>query len=512
MSIVIDPAKNFNKENMTSTDNNVIPLFSNLSAPNFVHPNSNTDAQNTTPPGFKKYGRHVTTERGIRILIDWLTSTVPDDVTIPEFAALFNIEPDQLEEMPYGMNGYKVQYRYAQDVIFLADGAEGMGKCVILSGNGCRIVEEKIKGNWLGLFQTLCAMEANFSRVDCAIDDFKGYFQIEDVRRKILSGEYVGQFRKIGQMMEFDVSYINDMTTEIIKKNQKGMPLNEEEIEFEMMQAGVYSGQTLYFGSAKSRLRFRLYDKMAQMRAKLHFAKLKHQNREEHHATEIEMTDYESIQSELDGITFWNRFEMQARGERASAFVGVIVAEQKTVADVVAGSLYNNVRFTDRNMDDLDNRSRWETTAWYKEFLGAVEKQPLTMGRPIQTLTKKQHWMEKYVSKTLATLWLANQREEKFIAKLLLVGLAGMKDEHFSLLDPDNEDAQRQRLKNKFEKNRAKWEAQELKRQAGGDEFYDDLLKMYKVTKGQHNYTPEQLEIAQSEIMLAIITDNQNLE
>ena len=136
------------------------------------------------------------------------------------------------ESMKKGMNGYKQGY-FCNNVSVTFDGADGMGTCLNMSGQGCRAYEEYGAGDFDGLFQLVQDNREyfNLTRLDVAFDDHTGILDMNRLFYDTDNREFVSKFRREGIDKEF----------------KDGRP-----------------GITVYHGSKKSDILLRIYDKAAE--------------------------------------------------------------------------------------------------------------------------------------------------------------------------------------------------------------------------------------------------------
>lgn len=161
------------------------------------------------------------------ILFDWLTFTCKAD-TIDTIRAELGLSDVPWEKMDKGRNGYK-QRLFFENINILYDGAENMGICVDMSGQGCRAFETYSKVSWEQLFSTLNYYQDDFkiTRLDVAYDDHTGILDIDVLRDDTDDHNYVSRSRS------WKVEYGS-------------------------------SGTTIYHGSPKSNMYIRIYDKAAE--------------------------------------------------------------------------------------------------------------------------------------------------------------------------------------------------------------------------------------------------------
>lgn len=94
------------------------------------------------------------------------------DIRLEDIYTLLGIPESQWKEMPRGMNGYSRQMACGDIKILFAGNAD-MGYHLLMSGQGCRQYETFWSQSWETLFRQLWEAEANFSRLDLAIDDIR---------------------------------------------------------------------------------------------------------------------------------------------------------------------------------------------------------------------------------------------------------------------------------------------------------------------------------------------------
>ncbi len=273
-------------------------------------------------------------------LIDWVSFTVPISfVDISKVYSLLGLDAVDFVRMKKGLNGYLVYLRRG-DIVILSDGqVEGMGTHVFMTGEGCRQYEFKHGDRWKELFRDVFLLGGHFTRVDVAIDDYKGFFTIEQVAEKVKRDELRTLFKQASSMSSYRLGECNGG-----------------------------AGTTVYFGSNTSRIKIRMYDKSKQM-----------------------LVDYT-----------WNRIEIEARDERANLLVQEII-NTSNLGVLVAGVLKRYVNFIEPCSGD-SNRSRWDVSKWWDDFLGDVEKVKLTVKKAQKTLNEVVAWVEKQVAPSLALI------------------------------------------------------------------------------------------------------------
>lgn len=239
------------------------------------------------------------------ILFDWLTVSSKDEDPC-SWLPLLGMENCAWEPMDHGRNGYRNGLHFAHISIYF-DGNEGMGSCLDMSGQGCRAFETYGTGDFDGLFRLFASQPERFhmTRLDVAFDDHTGILDMDHVFQDTIDKEYVSKFRKVRFEGESD---------------------DERE----------KTGKTVYFGSKKSDVMFRIYDK--------------------------------AYERGMDDGTHWVRVEMQLRRECALSFV----CQPEPIGERFRGVLVNYVRFVDDNGDS--NRWRWPIKDYWADLIAGVSR------------------------------------------------------------------------------------------------------------------------------------------
>lgn len=238
-------------------------------------------------------------------------------------------------------------------MIFTSDN-ENFGMHVYLTGQACRDFEDityrqstgiiyyERHTSWLSLFTKALKYDANFTRLDIAIDDFsKNYFTLDDLGRCILNKEVLTRFKDVTDFKKTDIA---DAKT---------------------------SGRTLWFGSRASLVQVVFYDKLLERRS-------------------------QNIVIDED-IKFWLRCEIRFRADKANEVVKRYVEGEDTFSTFIKGVLDYYVSFCDYNPSDK-NRSRWKRKEWWNRYLDNVEKSRLSSIPVESTITIKKAWIDNTVS------------------------------------------------------------------------------------------------------------------
>lgn len=238
------------------------------------------------------------------ILFDWFSFTAkhhgPESVI-----RLLGMNPAVFEPM-YGVRGYSSRLYY--DGINIHYGGEKHDHVWCeMSGKGCRAFETFGSGNWKALFEeTLSDKEYHITRLDAAFDDHVGTLDLKRLSEYVLRRSIVTEFKRNG--VTFDL-------------------------------VGDQEAITIYHGSPKSDVYFRIYDKAME------------RNRED------------------EG--HWVRFEIQMRDDHARRFLDLMVLQD--VGDVFAKTVNQYIRYVDDPGTD-SNKRRWPTAAFWYNFISTTEK------------------------------------------------------------------------------------------------------------------------------------------
>ena len=136
------------------------------------------------------------------------------------------------------------------------------------------------------------------------------------------------------------------------------------------------TGYTVAIGKRVSESYLRLYDKKKEQESK-----------------------GETIASE-----HWVRCELETHKRRANALF------QELVCQVVAGTgpaffaQYLNGLIQFREPGEDTNKSRWEVSSWWADFIGTIEKVRVTLPKPKQTIQKVMTWFEDNIAPMAAVI------------------------------------------------------------------------------------------------------------
>ncbi len=273
-----------------------------------------------------------------RSLLDWVSFTLKLEDP-HEAARIIGLDPALFSIMPFGFSGYRKSLKLGNISIYF-EGREDMGCHVEMTGQGCRHYEGYFPDlPWQTLFEKVLSVNAKFTRLDLAIDNVDGTLTLDKVWSAIQEHETSirTQFREW-------------------RRIQKG--------SFETGK--MITGDTIYLGSTKSHVQFRIYDK--------------------------------ADESGIDG--HWIRFEIQLRDKRAHE------AAKHFASGVPVGSLASGIinnYFSIINNDD-SNISRCTLQAWWLEWLQSTEKIQLTTEQSIKLVPDSMDFIKRQYAPSIAMI------------------------------------------------------------------------------------------------------------
>ncbi len=268
------------------------------------------------------------------ILVDWFAFTLHNDFTIDQVKEFLGLLSACKWLDMSGHYGYK-QALYSGGIWIMWDGySYDMGVCVEMSGQGCRQFETSSCKSFAQLFEDVCADEQQFhvTRLDVAYDDVDkegdGLLDIVKICKCAYTGRYISKFSK-----------------------------SHPEVDCEPDKDGkVTRAHSCYFGSPKSELRIRFYDKS----------------------------------QERGGLGYhWVRCELQLRRDRALAFLKL----KDSWGQRFFGVLDNYLRFIVPSKTD-SNRRRAPSPVWWEKFMQSVGKITLYTPKGVEyNLTKLERYL-----------------------------------------------------------------------------------------------------------------------
>ncbi len=326
-----------------------------------------------------------------QVLVDWLSATF-DFVKIEKISKnLYELKHDHNLQALLYMLGYTGsmailkdgpgRYGYAHSItigehIELYYGSERAknkhGNYTMqleMNGKACREYENHLNGNFQKLKKFLISFDhTQFTRVDYAIDDFSATeFNIYDLTRIIESGHYVSAFKDVNMWRGL--------------RNKTDMTINK--------------GYTVQFGNRGSNMLV-IYDKL------------------------LEQLDKEGKKANVDT---WYRYEMRFVKEKARVVIENYITAVEEDDSQLFMTFASELLYTLLDLKIPSNnkqKTRWKTREDWLNFLEAVSKVDLKVRRRIEsTIEQKKKYIKRSYDKFFATLWIALEKDETNLQKLL---------------------------------------------------------------------------------------------
>lgn len=326
-------------------------------------------------PPYTNRGVENTDESGLRACVDWLQVTFKTVQNATEIFQLLGLESDDFTHFETGKYGYHSHYRFGHIAIYYSEHLPTIH--LEISGQGCREYEQFGKYDWVTLLGMILMLDVNITRFDIAVDDFKGYFTFDKLVKKIKKGHVRSRFREA--------------------RVQEKVKLND----------GATAGTTIYFGSPKSELQVRIYDKLQER-----------------------ISNGKEI---VEGIEVWNRTEIQLRDKRALTAAFELVENIHSVGPLVQGVLRNYIMFCEPKENDT-NKSRWPISKFWLKFLNNVEPLKLAQVAPDMTIEKVKDWFEHSIVPNFALLMEAFQHNENLVHEWIAKGKDKQQKKHENML------------------------------------------------------------------------------
>lgn len=213
----------------------------------------------------------------------------------------------------------------------------------------------------------ICGKDAiQIMRIDLAFDDHEGHLDLYKIRRYLKSELAVTRWEKFQWFEEDSIGVKNDDGEVIGKKRVKGM-----------------KGRTIYLGSRLSPSFARVYDKRAEM-----LAKMNHDDRR-------------AALAGGDVPEHWVRFELELKREHATA-VGWGMLEAENPVEYGLGVLRGKIDFKATSGDKRVRRRG--AVRWWEHFTQSVAARPIRLPRPMITIERIKGWINASVAPSVALL------------------------------------------------------------------------------------------------------------
>lgn len=322
----------------------------------------------------------------LKALIDWLEFTVHDLAVDTIINLILKLDPKDFMDLPKGRYGYRKQKIWNAGTIFLLynleSGHDKMGVHIIITGQACRQYEanRSIPDIINNARRTLA--KHKFTRIDIAIDDQSNqtlnFDKFLDYSEK---GYTSSLWYKYSVLMEKQIA-----NTEIL-------------------------GRTIYYGSKKSKIFMRVYDK----------------KREQIKKAKVSQQEKESLLKEQPE---WTRMELVFREERANMAADYILLNG-SVGELIRGVLNHYIRFVEPNPNSKSQQKRrWKTATWWEKVIEDVEEIQLSQKKADRRIEDMQDWIIKQISPTLATILEATGGDMNWLINVITSGSSRLKNKH----------------------------------------------------------------------------------
>ena len=303
--------------------------------------------------------------------IDWLEFTITAKMDIESSLEIFGYKTEDFVFSERGGLGYRKSARHImQNIIVYWKGNDDMGIHYRISGQAVSYfidryiesnstptpfntkalaVEEFNNDKFIEMLKKISSL-GQFTRIDLAIDDCStSYYTTDDVVELVRDGQCVSKFRSWQNL------------------NTRSISTNENQ------------GHTIYFGSRKSDVFVRFYDKRL----------------------------------EQDKEYSWYRWELELKGIKAGAVVDMLI-NKDSIGAVTIGILSNYIRFIQL---DRTRRENCSTEPRWERFIAGVSKLKITLNKRMVTVDSKLDWINRQCMPTIAGLVKHNEGDLTFLLK-----------------------------------------------------------------------------------------------
>lgn len=321
-------------------------------------------------------------ENGLYCRIDWVEFTIDtlksDYVTFKHYLESLGFFAETFDDTERGGIGYQRCFKHVSEDIFgFFTGNADMGIHFRVCGSAVKCFFETYLTKYkceapfgvcydVGeydttyiapmLFKYILSI-GHFTRIDLAVDDIGcKYYSCNDIVDVVSKGCCVGKFK--------------------LWKN-----VSEKSL------ASVGLGHTVYFGSRKSDVMLRVYDK----------------------SLEQNLQDLSPVK--------WIRWELELKHERAD-IVAKLISSKNDLGFIAVGILNEYIRFI---VPDNVRRCRCSVAPLWLDFIDTCSKIPLSIAPRESSIDKKVQWIDKQVKPTIAGLLTAFDGDLTFLTENLNV-------------------------------------------------------------------------------------------
>lgn len=323
--------------------------------------------------------------------VDWLEFTVKGLTADQVITNLLGLDTGEFYDLERGRFGYNSQLKWERGNVFLMtnrDMVHGrlvartddvMGIHVLITGTGCSAyaIIRPIHVLLSAVIGICGDGQYKFTRIDLAVDDkANNLLSFDRIYRHATDGDYTSRW---GQWIE----------TISRKSSDNG-----------------HLGRTMYFGSQKSDIFCRIYDKALEQRIK-----------------------HPDLADTLPKA--WTRLEIVYKQERATLLAQHMLTSTD-VGVVIQETMNHYIRFLKRSNDS--NKARWDSAPWWLIFIEEAGKLQLTMPKQDRTIDDMKAWVEDQIAPTLAAISAAYEGDLEWLYKMLGAGKGRLKRKHLDAI------------------------------------------------------------------------------
>lgn len=310
----------------------------------------------------------------VDMVVDWVQVTFQQLKIEHVFKLIFDMDiADGVTYQSSGLYGYNETYTIGSKIHVMRNTKRpDMGVHIQMSGSACRQFEEMY--DWKVFFSLCDLYEGHFTRLDIAIDCYRKYFTVKQLRNIAKQGNLVSKFQKSTFTEQFKI------------------------------KDGADLGTTLHFGSKISDIYIVFYDKLKER---------------EHAGYSVDST-----------IDFWTRCEIRFRKNLADNVVAHYLADPDNFGSFIKSVLYNYLDFKEKGKDS--NKSRWRTAEFWLYFIDDVNKVSISSHAVQSSIQKKMDFAETYMSKLIAMCFCC---DNEFTKGLIRRGIKDISDYDLQLIN-----------------------------------------------------------------------------
>lgn len=299
--------------------------------------------------------------QSLDMVVDWVQVTFKNVAYIDILSSIFGLDTSSCTHSKKGLYGYDETYTINHKIHIMFNRKRiDMGVHLQMSGSACRDYENCF-GDWFSFFTKCFDYDCHFTRLDIAIDCYKKFFTVNQLKNKVKNGELVSRFKQ----MTYHTKY--------------------------KIKDGSQHSATVHFGSMTSDVYIVIYDKLAERKDNGY-----------------------SVNSNID---FWTRLEIRFKKGLADTVVSNYINNFSDFGKYINMIIYNYLDFKDKN-EKNKQKSRWNTSQFWLDFLGVVEKKSISYKAQQSMIQKKMKYANDFMSKLLAMCYICdNEFNQNLISK-----------------------------------------------------------------------------------------------